>query len=89
MHECPLRMDPNDNSGCYRWSEFADDFSEYWDKWFDVPPTIKHWQSARSDWRKGNTGWEAAHNAQRRAKERQATVERLSHEFAAVMMKDA
>ena len=30
------------------------------------------------NWRKGNAGWEAAHNAQRRAKERQAAVNHLA-----------
>ena len=67
---CPLRIDANDSRGCCRWSKFAADFEEYWQKWFDAPPTVKHWQSAKRDWLRGNTGWEAAHNAQLRAKER-------------------
>lgn len=56
---CPLRMDPEAQDGCYRWREFVIDFSDEWPKHFDAPPTLKHWQRARYDWRRASTGWEA------------------------------
>lgn len=66
---CPLRTNPADSRGCCRWDHFIDDFVEHYKRWFDAPPTLKVWQAARRDWLRGNTGFEAAHNAQARAKE--------------------
>ena len=55
---------------CCNWSDFLSDFPEHYAEWFDGPPTPKAWVAAKRDWRAGNTPWEAAHNAQRVAKER-------------------
>jgi hypothetical protein len=67
---CPLRIAPDAFAGCCEWYTFLPGFAEAWARWFDTPPTLQQWQMAKKDWRAGNTGWEAAHNAQRRAKER-------------------
>jgi len=67
---CPLRIAPDARDGCCRWDDFLPGFAEAWARWFDTPPTPQQWQMAKRDWRAGNTGWEAAHNAQRRVKER-------------------
>ena len=48
---------------------FLSDFPEYYAKWFGSAPTPAAWAAAKRDWRAGNTPWEAAHNAQRIAKE--------------------
>lgn len=64
------RIADSRKDGCCSWGDFKEDFLEYWPRWFDTPPLAKHWQSAARDWKAGNTGYEAAHNAQRRAKER-------------------
>ena len=61
---------------CCDWQTFREGFLEAFAKWFETPPTDKHWSSAVRDWKHANTGWEAAHNAQRRAKER---VHKLVH----------
>ena len=63
---------------CCDWMTFRDGFIEAFAKWFDTPPTDKHWASALRDWKRANTGWEAAHNAQRRAKEH-VTKAKLVH----------
>jgi hypothetical protein len=60
-----------DGNCCCTWLTFAEGFSGAFTKWFDEPPTKAHWAAAVRDWKAGNTGWEAAHNAQRRAKERE------------------
>lgn len=73
---------PDDRKrGCCEWATFRDGFIEAYAKWFDAPPTDKHWKSALRDWHLGNTGYEAAHNAQRRAKEevRKANEPKLVH----------
>lgn len=55
---------------CCDWRTFKDGFDEYWPRWFKEPPTTDQMKAAKADWRAGNTGYEAAHNAQRREKER-------------------
>ena len=60
----------NTHGGCCTWETFLCSFADAWVKWFDAPPTEALWRAAERDWRSGNTGWEAAHNAQRRAKDR-------------------
>jgi len=40
-----------------------------------MPPTDDAWRGAIKDWKSSNTGWEAAHNARRRAR---AAVERAN-----------
>lgn len=54
---------------CCDWFTFYEGYEEAHAKWFGMPPSKEHWAAAVKDWRAGNTGWEAAHNAQRRAKE--------------------
>ena len=72
--KCPLRIadDAKQKNCCCRWDTFAEGFTEYWPRWFDRPPELKDWQAARLDWRAGNSGYEAAHNAQSRAKDKAA-----------------
>lgn len=60
---------PTDTT-CYSWADFIEDFLEFYAKRFDAPPTAHARSMAVRDWRAGNIGWEAAHNAQRRAKAR-------------------
>jgi hypothetical protein len=67
---CPLRIAPQARAGCCTWDTFLASFAEAWPQWFDAPPTPHQWAMAKRDWIAGNTGWEAAHNAQRRAKKR-------------------
>jgi hypothetical protein len=74
---CPLRIAGRTYAGCCEWETFLDSFADAWPKWFDAPPNAQQWQMAKRDWKAGNTGWEAAHNAQRRMKER---VVRRTHE---------
>lgn len=64
---CPLKTRDHEEGGCYKWGPFADDFAEYWPSYLDGEPTEQQWRSARSDWRRGNTGWEAVQNAKNRA----------------------
>jgi len=54
---------------CCTFPVFIDDFNHYFPLYFDVPPTAQQLKNARSDWRAGNTGYEAAHNAKNRAKD--------------------
>ena len=54
---------------CCTFSVFMDDFNHYFPQYFDVPPSAQQLKNARSDWRAGNTGYEAAHNAKNRAKD--------------------
>lgn len=67
--------------GCYAWCEFVNDFAEYWPRYLDGMPTDHQWRMARSDWRKGNTGWEAVQNAKNRAADaaRKAAEPKLVH----------
>ena len=66
----PLRIDLSEVAGCCCWATFLEGLADAWPRWFDTPPTAQQWRMAERDWRAGNTGWEAAHNAQRRVKER-------------------
>lgn len=77
MNRRPLRIDLSEVAGCCSWATFLEDFAEKWPRWFDTPPTAQQWRMAERDWREGNTGWEAAHNAQRRVK---ARVEKRQHQ---------
>ena len=52
---------------CCTFSVFIDDFNHYFQRFFDAQPTEQQLKNARSDWRAGNTGYEAAHNAKNRA----------------------
>lgn len=45
---------------CCTYSVFMDDFNHYFPQYFDVPPSAQQLKMARSDWRTGNTGYEAA-----------------------------
>jgi hypothetical protein len=67
---CPLRIGDGEKAGCCEWDTFLLGYTEAWPKWFDAPPSPQQWQMAKRDWMAGNTGWEAAHNAQRRVKDR-------------------
>ena len=69
----PLHM----SAGCCTWDTFLTGFADAWPRWFDAPPTSAQWLGAKRDWMAGNTGWEAAHNAQRRVKER---VQKREHD---------
>lgn len=73
----PLRIELTEVDGCCCWATFLESFAFNWTRWFDTPPTSQQWRMAERDWRSGNTGYEAAHNAQRRVKER---VEKRQHE---------
>lgn len=66
---CPLRIRRDTRAGCCTWDTFIVDFADCWPRWFQAPPTAEQWQWAKRDWKSGNTGFEAAHNAQRRIKE--------------------
>ncbi len=66
----PLRINLSEVAGGCCWATFLEGLADAWPRWFDVPPTPQQWRMAERDWRAGNTGWEAAHNAQRRVKER-------------------
>lgn len=67
---CPLRIRRETRAGCCTWDTFIVGFAGAWPQWFDAEPTLDQWHAASRDWKAGNTGWEAAHNAQRRLKER-------------------
>jgi hypothetical protein len=67
---CPFRIPRHTRAGCCTWDTFITGFAEAWPRWFDTPPNDQQWRMARADWKSGNTGWEAAHNAQRRVKDR-------------------
>lgn len=67
---CPFRIPRHTLAGCCTWDTFITDFAYAWPQWFQAEPTREQWSMARRDWKAGNTGWEAAHNAQRRIKER-------------------
>ena len=71
-HRCPLRIPLHMSAGCCTWDTFLTSFAGAWPRWFDVPPSDQQWRMAKRDWVSGNTGWEAAHNAQARAKDRVA-----------------
>ncbi len=62
-------------AGCCEWDTFCDGFEQFWSRYFEHPPALKDWRAARRDWRTGNTGFEAAHNAQRRARQRAVAKE--------------
>jgi hypothetical protein len=72
---CPFRFRRDTRSGCCTWDTFLTGYADAWERWFDAPPSAQQWRMARADWDAGNTGWEAAHNAQRRIKERVAKRE--------------
>ena len=74
---CRLRIPLHLTAGCCTWDTFLTGFADAWPRWFDVPPSEAQWRMAKRDWVAGNAGWEAAHNAQRRAKER---VQKIEHE---------
>lgn len=74
---CPFRIPRHTRAGCCTWDTFITAFAGAWPRWFDAPPNDQQWRMARADWKAGNTGWEAAHNAQRRVKER---VQKRQHE---------
>lgn len=63
---CHLRLLPTDEDGCCTWDTFLESFVYFWPRWFKAPPTRQQWSMAKRDWKAGNTGYEAAHNAQRR-----------------------
>lgn len=63
--------DAREGKCCCKWRDFADSYTAYRGRWFDSPPTPNAIRMATRDWKSGNTGWEAAHNEQRRAKERE------------------
>ena len=67
--DCTPKIPDMRFAGCCEWHMFRDGFTDAFVKMLDVPPSAGHWKSALRDWRAGNTGWEAAHNAQRRARE--------------------
>lgn len=67
---CPLRIPRHTRAGCCTWDTFITGFADAWPQWFTAEPTREQWSMAQRDWKAGNTGWEAAHNAQRRIKER-------------------
>lgn len=67
---CPLRVARHTSAGCCTWDTFITSFADAWTQWFQAEPTNEQWQWAKRDWKAGNTGWEAAHNAQRRINER-------------------
>jgi hypothetical protein len=67
---CPYRIPGHTRAGCCRWNDFLPGFADSWPRWFGAPPSSQQWSEARADWKAGNTGWEAAHNAQRRVKDR-------------------
>lgn len=73
----PLRIELTEVDGCCCWATFLEGFAAAWPRWFDTPPTAQQWRMAEADWRAGNTGWEGAHNAQRRVK---ARVQKRQHE---------
>lgn len=70
MAEPKKAASAREGDSCCDWSTFREGWDEHWPRWFDAPPNARHWRSAVRDWRAGNTGFEAAHNAQRRAKQR-------------------
>ena len=71
MSTAPKKRDAaREGKSCCDWLTFRQGFEEHWPRWINTPATTEHWKAAVSDWRAGNTGFEAAHNAQRREKER-------------------
>lgn len=81
---CPHKIARARREGCCAWGDFLDSFAECWPRWFDGLPTPHQWTMARSDWRAGNTGFEAAHNAQRRIKEANTPAARQERETRAL-----
>lgn len=61
------RIPDDRQAGCCKWIDFYPGFVEWYLKWFGERPTDGAWKAALGDWKRGNTGYEAAHNARRRA----------------------
>jgi hypothetical protein len=57
-------------NSCCSWIDFKESFDEAHARWFDAPPPRRTMLCAIRDWKEGNTGWEAAHNARQRARNR-------------------
>jgi hypothetical protein len=55
---------------CCAWVDFYESFLPQYRLWMDVMPTREAWLAAIRDWKSSNTGWEAAHNARARAREK-------------------
>jgi hypothetical protein len=81
---CPFKIPGHTRAGCCAWQDFLPGFAEYWLRWFDAPPTPQQWSMARADWKAGNTGYEAAHNAQRRMKQANTPAARQERETRAL-----
>jgi hypothetical protein len=81
---CPYKIAGRTYAGCCAWQDFLPSFAEYWLRWFAAPPTPQQWGMARSDWKAGNTGYEAAHNAQRRMREANTPAARQQRETRAL-----
>lgn len=87
MESCPYRFKPETRKGCCTWDTFIGGVADYWPRWFSAPPTREQWAWALRDWKAGNTGFEAAHNAQRRIKdrdEREATAKAIGKSLIAI-----
>ena len=62
-----------EGNSCTEWGEFLAGFlPQYQRKFGGLDPTPAAWKAALRDWRKGNTGWEAAMNAWNRYKAAEA-----------------
>ena len=56
-------------NACCTWRDFHASFLDQYREWMGMEPTDDAWAAAMRDWKSSNTGWEAAHNARRRARE--------------------
>lgn len=52
---------------CCTWNVFKTDFQDHYLKFMGLLPTNEVMAQALKDWKSSNTGYEAAHNARRRA----------------------
>lgn len=81
---CPYKIPLHTRAGCCTWETFISDFAEKWLRWFSAPPTAHQWSMARRDWKSGNTGYEAAHNANRRMENANTPAAREDRETKAL-----
>ncbi|TAL65806.1 MAG: hypothetical protein EPN79_11690 [Burkholderiaceae bacterium] len=63
------RYNSQEHKACCNWGTFSEGFTDHFKKLFGSPASEENWKMAIRDWRAGNTGYEAAHNARAREKD--------------------
>ena len=73
--------DAQEGKACCKWIDFRDGFMAAWPSWFKASPTDEQWAAAVRDWKRSNTGYEAAHIAMCKVRDdgRKALEPKLVH----------